>query len=44
MAALVNLQFGRGEALRVVDEIVKDEAVRTVEEIITGVFRRMNRP
>jgi Holliday junction DNA helicase RuvA len=44
VAALVNLQFGRGEALRVVDEIVRDEAVRTVEEIITGVFQRINRP
>jgi len=41
---LVHLQFGRGEADRIVTEIVKDEALRTAEEIIMAVFKRRGQP
>jgi len=40
---LVSLGFGRGEAKRLVDEIVREQALRTVEEVIVAVFQRMQK-
>lgn len=41
VAGLVGLGFGRGEAARLVDEVGKEEALQTVEEVIRAVFERM---
>jgi len=51
IAGLVSLGFGRGEAARLVEEIVKDQApstgsgkaLRSVEEVIMAVFQRMQK-
>lgn len=41
IAGLVSLGYARGEAERLVNEIARDEAALTVEEIIRAVFRRV---
>jgi holliday junction DNA helicase RuvA len=43
MEGLVNLGYGRGEAARLVEEIVKDQALRSVEEVIMAVFQKMQK-
>lgn len=40
--ALIRLQFGKGEAERLVDEILKTQAVENAEEILSAVFARVN--
>jgi Holliday junction resolvasome RuvABC DNA-binding subunit len=35
----VSLGFGRGEAARLVDNIAREQALESVEEIIRAVFR-----
>ncbi|MGQ9573180.1 MAG: Holliday junction branch migration protein RuvA [Dehalococcoidia bacterium] len=40
---LVSLGYGRGEAKRLVDEIVKEQALSSAEEIILAIFQRMQK-
>jgi len=41
VAGLMQLGFGRGEAARLVDEITREQALLSVEEVIRAVFQRM---
>ncbi len=40
-AGLVGLGFTRGEAARLVDEVAKEQALQTVEDVIRAVFEQM---
>jgi Holliday junction DNA helicase RuvA len=43
IAGLIHLGFGHGEAKRRVEEIIKEEAAATVEDIIRAVFQETRR-
>lgn len=43
IAGLIHLGFGHGEAKRRVEEIIKEEAAATVEDIIRAVFQQTRR-